>query len=263
MADTPQRLSLAEAARSLAAQRRHGALAVVEADGIYPYCAASEYLCEENGDLLFFFSDLASHTRALQKHPEASLCVTSGLAEQDPLIYPRATYTGSTARVPSSDALKARWLAAFPGSRVYIDFSDFHFYRLHVERVRYIAGFGRMDWIPGARYREAELDPLWQVAPGAIAHMNQDHADSLAQMARHFAGIDWASDATMTQLDRYGLDILVRGPATSQTARIAFPASVTDPGAMRGAVVALAREAREALGERPPAEPPQQAPSGH
>lgn len=245
MADTSARPSLAEAARTLAVQRRHGALAVVEADGIYPYCAATEFLCEESGELLFFFSDLASHTRALQKHPEGSLCVTSGLAEQDPLIYPRATFTGSFARVATTEELKARWLEAFPGSRAYIEFSDFHFYRLHVERVRYIAGFGRMDWIPGARYREAGVDPLWQMAPGAIAHMNQDHADSLVDMARHFAGIGAARTVTMTHLDHLGFDILARDGDASQTARIAFPSAVTDPAEVRGAIVALARQARQ------------------
>ena len=40
-------------------------------------------------------------------------------------------------------------------ARGYIHFPDFHFYRLHVERVRYIAGFGQMGWIKGEAYRDA------------------------------------------------------------------------------------------------------------
>lgn len=35
-----------------------------------------------------------------------------------------------------------------------IDFPNFQFYRLHVERVRLIAGFGQMGWISGTAYRK-------------------------------------------------------------------------------------------------------------
>ena len=39
------------------------------------------------------------------------------------------------------------YLAAHPASAAFIDFPDFAFYRLRADRVRYIAGFGRMGWI--------------------------------------------------------------------------------------------------------------------
>jgi hypothetical protein len=46
------------------------------------------------------------------------------------------------------------YLAAHPGASAFIDFPDFAFYRLRADRVRYIAGFGRMGWIPKSAFTE-------------------------------------------------------------------------------------------------------------
>ncbi|MCP4423133.1 MAG: hypothetical protein GY803_01440 [Chloroflexi bacterium] len=37
-------------------------------------------------------------------------------------------------------------------ARQYINFPDFQFYRLRVEKARYIAGFGQMGWIAEEQY---------------------------------------------------------------------------------------------------------------
>ena len=42
-----------------------------------------------------------------------------------------------------------------PTAASYINFPDFGFYRLRVDRVRYIAGFGQMGWINRETHREA------------------------------------------------------------------------------------------------------------
>ena len=47
------------------------------------------------------------------------------------------------------------YLEKHPNARQYVNFPDFQFYRLEVEKARYIAGFGRMGWITGDRYRAA------------------------------------------------------------------------------------------------------------
>lgn len=247
MASPIPTIPLADAARTLVANRRHATLAVLEADGIYPYCAAVEYLADDNGDLLFFFSNLASHTKALLKHPQVSASITAGFGEEELLVFPRATCTGTIMRLPDSEDLRRRYLDAFPGASGYIGFADFHFYRLAVERVRYIAGFGRMDWIVGQAYREATPDPLGPAALSAIRHMNADHADNLRDIARHFAGLDWAHTVTMTGLDRLGVDLLVRGNGQQANARVAFPASLSSPAELRPAMVALSHAARDAL----------------
>ena len=84
----------------------------------------------------------------------------------------------------------------------------------------------------------------------AVDHMNTDHRDSLVEMARALAGLDWATDVDLTALDREGLDIAARGSGRKESARIPFDAPITAPGELRGAVVALALRARELLPPR-------------
>ena len=48
-----------------------------------------------------------------------------------------------------------RYLAANPAAAYYIDFGDFTFYRLDVESIRYVGGYGRMSWVDAAGYAGA------------------------------------------------------------------------------------------------------------
>src|SRR4029434_10755352 len=74
---------------------------------------------------------------------------------------------------------RAAFFAAHPNSTYYADFRDFAFWKLHVEYVRYIGGYGRMSWVSKADWQAAEPDPLGPSAAGIIAHMNADHADAM------------------------------------------------------------------------------------
>jgi hypothetical protein len=48
--------------------------------------------------------------------------------------------------------LKETFLARLPHAQSYAELGGFHMYRLAVEEVRMIQGFGRMGWIPGTDY---------------------------------------------------------------------------------------------------------------
>ena len=80
-------------------------------------------------------------------------------------------------------------LAAVAAAKYYIDYSDFSVWVLRVHRVRWVGGYGRMDSATGADYVAAQPDPIRPLAAGAIAHLNADHAESLAQMARGAVGV--------------------------------------------------------------------------
>ena len=45
------------------------------------------------------------------------------------------------------------YLAANPSAAYYIDFGDFTFFRLGVESIRYVGGYGRMSWVSATLYR--------------------------------------------------------------------------------------------------------------
>ena len=76
--------------------------------------------------------------------------------DADALAKPRVTLVGRAGVVEDRAAYADAYAALHPNARGYINFPDFQFYRLHVERVRYIAGFGQMGWIKGEAYRAAD-----------------------------------------------------------------------------------------------------------
>jgi putative heme iron utilization protein len=82
-----------------------------------------------------------------------------------------------------------------------------------------------MDWVEGRAYAAAGPDPLSEVAPAIVEHMNRDHADSLALFARVLAG-EAADEATMLEVDRLGFKLRLVSGGRLHTTRIAFPREV-------------------------------------
>jgi putative heme iron utilization protein len=200
---------------------------------------------------LLCLSDLAEHSRNVAADPRASLMVTASDDSADPLSLARVTVLGRVAEVGAGERAEvlARYTAAHPGA-FYATFADFRLYRLAVESVRYVGGFGRMSWVDAADYAAAEPDPLRPHAERVLTHMNADHADALVAYCRAFGAEPATDSARMVGVDRYGFDILATdGPEASPRAvRILFDAPVGSVDEVRAAMVSLLRRARAELG---------------
>ena len=249
-------LSHAESARTLVTHHTQGVLSTLDRRSGAPYGSVSEYAPLENGDALLFVSDLADHTKNIDEDPRASLLVADGLGDDQALADERVTLVGAVEPIAddATEAMRERYLEAHPHAETYIDFDDFAFYRLVPERLRYIGGFGRMSWVELGAYRDAEPDPTRPAAPGIIEHMNDDHPDSLVDMARGLADFDWAENAVMTEVDRYGFEMIVEGEVDGgpheESTRIAFEEVLDEASEAREAMIVLVEEARNALEER-------------
>ena len=143
---------LARDARALFEGQKNGVLATLTPQDGYPYTSLVEYAPLPDGDALLFLSSLAEHRRFLEADPRASLWVGPAGAALDQA---RLSLRGRVLPAPDRDALAPLYLGAHPEAERYIDFGDFAFFRLRVERARFIAGFGRMGWIEGDSFREA------------------------------------------------------------------------------------------------------------
>ena len=56
---------------------------------------------------------------------------------------------------------------------------DFNFYRLHIDQIRWIGGFGKIAWLDNKEWKQ--FKPKWtsnQIS--IIDHMNQDHAKNIS-----------------------------------------------------------------------------------
>jgi heme iron utilization protein len=246
--DAAPRLSPAEEARTLVAATHVAALATLTADGD-PWASLVTYGALHDGSPVLCLSHLAEHGRNLAEDPRASLVIVAPDAPADPLAAARVTLAGRAHRAAEPAALaqaRAAHLIAVPAAATYIDFSDFSLWVLRVTRVRWVGGYGRMDSASGQAYAEAAPDPVAVSAASAIAHLNDDHTDSLLVIAQALGGYPDATAARCSGLDRRGIDLAVHTPRGAAPARVAFPVALAASSQLRTATVELTRRARAA-----------------
>ncbi len=240
----PARPSAAEEARTIAASTNTATLASLTPDGD-PWASLVTYGLL-NGSPVLCVSHMAEHGRNLAGDPRASIAVVAPSHDGDPLANGRVTLAGVVEQPIGAELAAAReaHLAAVPSARYYIDYSDFAVWVLRVRRVRWVGGYGRMDSATGRAYSEAAPDPVVPHAAGAIAHLNADHADALALLARVLGGYPDASSAVCTGADRYGLDLRVSTARGVAYTRVGYPSPLHSVDQMRTATVDLVKRAR-------------------
>ena len=134
--------------------------------------------------------------------------------------------------------------AATRTPQYWVDFEDFSFHRLEIADLYFVGGFAAMDWIDGAVYRTARVDPLADVAAGILEHMNRDHPDALVVYARVLGGATDAEAATMVAVDRLGFRLRIRTGARLHAERIPFPEEVTSADDARRVLIRMLQDAR-------------------
>jgi putative heme iron utilization protein len=238
-----------ERARTLAASIVTGTLCTIAKEPAGAPYGSLVTFAMDGPSPVFFISELAEHTKNLRADARASLLVAES-GEGDPLARGRVTLLGR-ARVLSAgserDRAKDTYLSAHPNAAYYIDYSDFAFWSLDVESVRYIGGYGRMSWVDVADWRGGEPDPIASHAAGIITHMNEDHADAMVLFCRALTRAIDTTTATMTGVDRYGFEMSAQTGRGPRPIRLPFSAPIATPNDARREMVVLVRRAREAL----------------
>ena len=238
-----------ERARTLVSTIKTGTLCTLSQEPAgFPYGSFVTFALDE-GDPIFFISTMAEHTKNLQSDTRASLLVAeSGGA--DPLAGGRVTLLGQTSRLMGDEECakaRASYLAIHPNASYYIDFGDFSFWKLEVESLRYIGGYGRMSWVSIQDWRDASPDPTAAFADGVIEHMNEDHADAMVAYCQAFSRASDTTAATMTGLDRYGFEMSAETGQGPRPIRLAFAAPITSGDNARQEMIRLLQLARREL----------------
>jgi len=240
--------SFAERSRTLVHRGRTGSLATMSRKHPgHPFASLMPYAPDEAGHPLLLISSLAMHTQNLHGDPRASLLVGEPDWSGDPLAAGRVTLMGRAERLAGEPAVRDAYLARHPNAAYWVEFRDFAFYRLTVEDVYIVGGFGSMGWVDAADYRAARPDPLADVAAGILEHMNRDHADALLTFARVLAKAE-ADEATMVAVDRLGFKLRLRHGDRIHAARIPFPREITTPEQTRQVLIEMLRDARGRAG---------------
>lgn len=163
----------------------------------YPYATAVPLVVDEAQRPLLLISALAEHTRNLLADGRASLAVSEpGPANIQNAA--RLTLVGRFEPFQPPPETVARYLRYQPDAEQYLQL-DFMFFRMSIERTRYIGGVGRMGWLERAD---------WQAVVQLAA---ADEAPLLTEAARHIpTGIE------LIGLDAYGLDYAANGVRARQ-----------------------------------------------
>ncbi len=242
--------SFAERARTLVYLGHTGMLSTLsQRYPGWPFGSLMPYSPDPQGRPVFLISALAVHAQNLRADPRASLLVPQPGWTGDPLAGARVTLMGRVDKLSPEDleVQKASYLARHQGAADWVDFDDFGFYRLEVEGLYYVGGFGTMGWVSAQAYSEAQPDPLADVAQAIIDHMNRDHAGALRLLCRAYAGVE-ADEAVMTSVDRLGFRLRVRRGENLRGLRLAFTREVRTLQDARSVLVAMVQEAREREG---------------
>ncbi len=240
----------AERSRTLMTSKAFGSLATMstECPG-FPFGSLVGYAVDDLGRPLLLLSQIAEHSRNMAANPAASLMVAEHDGGNNLLALARVTLVGECRKVEGDEhqVVLDRYMEAHP-TAFYSAFKDFHIWRLEVDNVRYVGGFGRMSWVTAEQYRTAEPDPLLDAAERVITHMNDDHADAVLDYCKAFGRLE-AVSAEMVGVDRYGMDVLaaIEGDENKRAVRINFTAPADDTDAVRQQTIELLREARAQL----------------
>ncbi len=237
--------SHAERARTLVAGINTGTLCTMSREPAgFPYGSFVTFGLDD-GAPIFLVSTLAEHTKNLNGDPRGSLLVAEH-GDGDPLARGRVTLIGTAEKLERDEDTSAReaYLAACPNAAYYVDFKDFSFWRMPVEAIRYIGGYGRMSWIEAAEWTAATPDPLVESAHGIKHHMNDDHADTMVLYCQKFSKATDTTAATMTGVDRYGFEMSAITGQGPRPIRLAFSKPVSTAKEVRAELVDLAKRAR-------------------
>mmetsp|Transcript_34011 Transcript_34011/g.37585 ORF Transcript_34011/g.37585 Transcript_34011/m.37585 type:complete len:361 (+) Transcript_34011:46-1128(+) len=226
-----------------------------KSDAGYPGGSVVGFAPDSNGEPLFIFSSMSSHTQDLNKDPKCSLTVTAkefkGAADG------RVNLMGTVEKLSDDELDTAReiYLKKHPGA-FWVTFGDFTWYRLKVEKIRFVGGFARAGSVKAAEYKEASPDSISEVGMFIAQHMNDDHQSAtIAMVASEIEGMD-VSEAVITSVDSLGMYVKCsRTPKSSDQPqqfklRIPFPRPAEDRKDVKNIIVQMTQSAAAAANKK-------------
>ncbi len=133
-------------ARKLLNETKYASLGVNDTMSDFPLVSRVAAGFSQKTGLFFAGSDLSLHSKCLVKDKKCSLMLGEP-GKGDGLAYARITFVGEASRIGNDHALRGEFREIFvsthPKAELYIDFLDFGFYPLKLNRAYLNGGFGK------------------------------------------------------------------------------------------------------------------------
>jgi heme iron utilization protein len=228
-------------ARLLARSVDRGSLATVMREDQWPYASLVMIATCYNGSPLLLISELAEHTQNILKDQRCGLLIDGTAGLDTPLTGSRITLIGNLDKNNEPGSLE-RYIRRHADAEIYAGFADFALYRMTVDRVHMVSGFGEIHWIGGEafRFNADAAAALAEAETDIIDHMNDDHGDAVALYATNLLSLP-PDDWRLTGVDPEGCDLRAAGTV----ARLGFDRIVSDAEQARAELVKLVKKARK------------------
>jgi putative heme iron utilization protein len=186
-----------------------------KSDPDYPGGSVVGFAPDADGRPIFIFSGMSTHTQDILANPHCSLTVAAkdfkGAADGRVNLMGRAALIKDAAE---KEAAKAIYLAKHPGA-FWVDFGDFNWFKMSVDKVRFVGGFARAGSVTALEYVSAQPDVIAEFGPHIAQHMNDDHMSATIQIVQGVVpGMEAdpenpMTEAIITSVDSLGLYVKV------------------------------------------------------
>ena len=204
----------------------------------YPHGSIVPFAISKDGCPYILVAEIAAHTKNLLGSSKACLFISHPEPSGDPQSHWRASIIGNFSRIVSpsrisdlspeklensiqvseeeEESMLIRYCQRVPKAESYLKTHNFYFWKMNnIERVRYIAGFGKICWIEGDELLSSISDPEIENVKGeSVEHMNEDHEDAMITICEGIHGFKPKS-VKMTDLDSGGIMMVSQEPTKS------------------------------------------------
>ena len=223
-------------ARNLYTSQDYGVLSTisVKLNGI-PFGSVVPYCVDKEGQPVVLISQIAEHTHNINSDQKASITIL--IHDQvDIQSKARITISGNMELVNDQET-EDKYHRYFPNSIDYNTVHDFSFYKLKLQSIRYIGGFGNIHWIEANDF--LLNNPFFgDDEIRIIEHMNKDHIETMKHYCRtNNIVFEDGNEPSMVGIDSEGFHLRV----AARIHRINFAEPVSTPKQVRETLVAMAK----------------------
>ncbi|MCW9035822.1 MAG: CREG family protein, partial [Rhodospirillales bacterium] len=134
-----------EAAASIISKGHVASLGSLLVNSGAPYVSLTTIAVGKDLRPVLLLSSLAEHTKNLTSQNHGSLLIEQASHLKNPQTGPRVTLLG-TIDPTQNDVDRELFLSTHPSAKAYAGFGDFNFYKMSVDKVHFVGGFGAAHW---------------------------------------------------------------------------------------------------------------------
>jgi len=171
----------------------------------YPFGSLVSYSTSRSRSIYLYISTLAQHTKNIKNSNKVCLTITNINHSGDKQDSARLSLLGKVDLVKDDEIkyCEQSYYSLIPNSINYKKMHDFSFYKISIDSIRWIGGFGEISWLKKDNW--LEHTPDWKERENMIIdHMNSDHSDSISHSLKMQYGIsDKSAKMAFLNIDGY------------------------------------------------------------